>query len=311
MSQLYAVEVPEFNSFVVSCDCLAHKFGNAADQPERVRRYPSDMTDPEWAVVRPLLPVPAWLEGRGGRPEGYCHRQILDAVRYVVDNGVKWRSVPADFPPWDRVYAFFRRWRRQGLDAEFHDRLRGNVRVSEGRAAEPTAGIIDSQSVRAASSVPAATRGYDGGKKVPGRKRHVITDCLGLLLVVAVTAANVGDREAAVPLLEGVRGAHRSLRMVWADGGYTGMLVDWAREKLHLTLEIVKRSDEPRFVVLPRRWVVERTLSWLMRSRRLVRDYETLPATSQSMILWSMTMLMSRRLARRTRTPGTAMSLAA
>ncbi|MDJ0465328.1 IS5 family transposase [Streptomyces sp. H27-C3] len=227
------------------------------------------------------------------------------------DNGTKWRSLPVDFPAWDRVYAFFRRWRRQGLTDEFHDRLRGRLREAEGRSDEPTAAIIDSQSVRAASSVPAATRGYDGGKKVPGRKRHVITDCLGLLLVVAVTAANVGDREAAVGLLERVRAAHRKLRLIWADGGYTGMLAGFARDALRLTLDIVKRSDEPRFVVLPRRWVVERTLSWLMRSRRLVRDYETLPATSESMILWSMTMLMSRRLARRTRTTTSTVSLAA
>ncbi|MEL5955718.1 transposase [Streptomyces sp. CLV115] len=146
---------------------------------------------------------------------------------------------------------------------------------------------------------------------MPGRKRHVITDCLGLLLVVAVTAANVGDREAATPLLERARASHPSLRLIWADGGYTGMLVDWAREKLHLVLKIVKRSDEPRFVVLPRRWVVERTLSWLMRSRRPARDYETLPATSESMISWSMTMLMSRRLARRTHPAPTTVSLAA
>ncbi|MFF8279624.1 transposase [Streptomyces lateritius] len=165
--------------------------------------------------------------------------------------------------------------------------------------------------MRAASSVPVVSRGYDGGKKVAGRKRHVITDCLGLLLLVAVTAADVGDREAAVPLLQRVRAAHRSLRLIWADAGYTGMLTDWAREKLHLVLEIVKRSDEPRFVVLPRRSVVERSLSWLMRSRQLVRDDETLPATSESMILWSMTMLMCRRLARRTHTTTTSMSLAA
>jgi transposase len=300
LSQLYAVEVPEFNSFAVSCDCLAHVYGSAADQPDRARRYPSDMTDAEWAAVRPLLPVPAWMEGRGGRPEGYCHRQMIDAIRYVVDNGVKWRSVPADFPAWDRVYAFFRRWRTSGLVTEFHDRLRGRVRMGEGRLCEPTAGIIDSQSVRAASSVPAATRGYDGGKKVPGRKRHMVTDCLGLLLVVSVTAANTGDREAAVPLLERLRAVHRTIRLVWADGGYTGPLTDWARNALRLTLQIVKRSDEPRFVILPRRWVVERTWAWLMRSRRLARDYETLPATSETMILWSMTMLMSRRLARRT-----------
>jgi transposase len=311
LPQLYALATVSFKSSDVWCDCLAHVYGNAADQPGRKRHYASDMTDAEWAVIRRLMPVPAWLEGWGGRPEGYCHRQMLDAVRYVVDNGIKWRAVPADFPPWDRVYAFFRRWRRQALDVEFHDRLRGRVRISAGRAAAPTAGIIDSQSVRAASSVPAATRGYDGGKKVPGRKRHVITDCLGLLLAVAVTAANVGDREAAAPLLERARASHRSLRLIWADGGYTGMLVDWAGEKLHLVLEIVKRSDESRFVVLPRRWVVERTLSWLMRSRRLARDYETLPATSESMILWSMTMLMSRRLARRTHPATTTVFLAA
>ncbi|MEU8975612.1 transposase [Streptomyces monashensis] len=125
------------------------------------------MTDAEWAAVRPLLPVPAWLQGRGGRPEGYCHRQVLDAIRYLVAGGISWRALPADFPGWGRVYAFFRRWREHGLIAEFHDRLRGKVREHEGREAEPTAGIIDAQSVRAASTVPAASRGYDGGKKVP------------------------------------------------------------------------------------------------------------------------------------------------
>ncbi|WUX65468.1 IS5 family transposase [Streptomyces sp. NBC_01429] len=152
------------------------------------------MTDAEWAAVRLLLPVPAWLNGRGGRPEGYCHRQLLDAIRYLVAGGISWRAMPADFPGWRRVYAFFRRWREHGLITEFHDRLRGKVRERDGRKAEPTAGIIDAQSVRAAATVPAASRGYDGGKKVPGRKRHIVTDTLGLLLVVAVTAANIGDR---------------------------------------------------------------------------------------------------------------------
>ncbi|MFJ2598944.1 transposase [Streptomyces erythrochromogenes] len=156
------------------------------------------MTDAEWAAVRPLLPVPAWLEGRGGQPEGYCHRQMLDAIRYLVAGGISWRSMPVDFPAWARVYAFFRRWRENELIAEFHDRLRENVRKREGREAEPSAGIIDAQSVKAAASVPAASRGYDGGKQVNGRKRHVITDCLGLILVIAVTAANIG-----LPLVAG------------------------------------------------------------------------------------------------------------
>ncbi|MFF3247404.1 IS5 family transposase [Streptomyces sp. NPDC002870] len=257
------------------------------------------MTDAEWTAVRSLLPMPAWLQGRGGQPEGYCHRQMLDAVRYLVAGGISWRAMPADFPAWGRVYAFFRRWREHGLIAEFHDRLRGRVREREGHEAEPSAGIIDAQSVRAAASVPAASRGYDGGKKVAGRKRHIVTDCLGLLLVVAVTAAKIGDRDAAVGLLGRLRRLHRDITLVWADGGYTGGIVDWCRQKLALTLEIVKRTDDMEgFVMLPRRWVVERTFAWLLNSRRLARDYETRPENSEAMIQWSMVTRMSRRLAR-------------
>ncbi|MET9915399.1 IS5 family transposase [Streptomyces sp. NPDC006476] len=225
---------------------------------------------------------------------------MLDAVRYVVDNGVKWANLPADFPPYRRVHAFARRWQVTGLLAELHDRLRDRVREKEGRTADPTAAIVDSQSVRAAGNIPRSTSGWDGGKKVGGRKRHLVVDCLGLVLAVTVSAASVQDRDAAVPLLERLRRQYFSVRLIWADGGYAGSLVGWAREKLRLTLEIVKRSDDVTgFVVLPRRWVVERTLSWLMRSRRLVRDYETLPAMHEAMVLWSMTMLMSGRLAGR------------
>ncbi|MFE6668680.1 transposase [Streptomyces sp. NPDC057697] len=238
------------------------------------------MSDAEWAVVRDAMPVPAWMNGKGGQPESYCHRQMLDAVRYLVAGGITWRAMPGDFPAWDRVYVFARRWGAQGLLAELHDRLRGLVREEAGRDPEPTAAIIDSQSVRAAATVPASSRGYDAGKKVPGRKRHIVVDCRGLLLAVMVTTAK--------------------LMLVWADGGYAGRLVVWAKEKLQLTMQIVKRSDDVSgFVVLPRRWCVERTFAWLFRSRRLVRDYETLPAVHEQMVLWSMTMLMSRRLARR------------
>ncbi|WP_437345079.1 transposase [Streptomyces bacillaris] len=177
--------------------------------------------------------------------------------------------------------------------------MRGRVREREGREAEPRAGIIDAQSVKAAASVPAASRGYDCGKKVGGRKRHIVTDCLGLLLVVAVTAANIGDRDAATALRTRLRRLHRDIILVWADGGYTGGLVDWAREKLALILEIVKRTDDMTgFVVLPRQWVAERTFAWLMHSRRPARHYETLPATSEAMIRWSMVTRMSRRPAR-------------
>ncbi|WP_327425539.1 IS5 family transposase (plasmid) [Streptomyces sp. NBC_01527] len=258
------------------------------------------MTEAEWQVVRTLLPVPAWLDGWGGRPEGYCHRQILDAIRYVVDNGVKWANLPRDFPPFKRVHAFARRWQVQGLLTELHDRLRDRVREKEGRMVDPSAAIVDSQSLRAAANIPKKTSGWDGGKRVSGRKRHLVVDCLGLVLAVAVTPASVQDRDAALPLLERLRTSYFSVRHVWADGGYAGRLVGWTAENLQLTLAIVKRSaDTTGFVALPRRWVVERTLSRLMRSRHLVRDVETLPAMHEAMVLWSMTMLMSGRLAGR------------
>ncbi|WP_435219072.1 IS5 family transposase [Streptomyces sp. bgisy034] len=257
------------------------------------------MTDAEWAAVRPLLPVPGWMLGRGGRPEGYCHRAALDAIRYLVDNGIKWRAMPADFPPWDRVYAFFRRWRDHGLVKEFHDRLRAQVREKTGRDAEPTAAVIDSQSVKADAVVGADSRGFDGGKLVNGRKRHVVVDTLGLLLGVMVTAADTGDRAAGRVLLRQVADAHHRLALVWADGGYTGNLVEYCLARLALVLAIVKRSDDMRgFVVLPKRWIVERLFAHLMRTRRLTRDYERRTTSAEAMIYWSMTLLMTRRLAR-------------
>ncbi|MGR8006936.1 IS5 family transposase [Streptomyces hypolithicus] len=295
---LYAVEGEDLNSSVVSCDCLAHRFGNAADQPGRAPAYGTDLTDAEWQQIRPLLPVPAWLEGRGGRPEGYCHRQMLDAVFYVLDNGIKWRAMPVDFPAWDRVYAFFRRWRETGLVAELHDRLRGKVREAAGREAEPTAAVIDSQSVKADAVVGAGSRGYDGGKKINGRRRHLICDTIGLLLMINVTAGDVTDRQAATDMLPVLRERFPTITRLWADGGYTGTLITWALSVLHLIVTVIKRSDDTSgFVVLPRRWVVERTFGWLLRSRRLARDYERRPDSSEAMVLWSMTMLMTRRLA--------------
>ncbi|MGX1027611.1 IS5 family transposase [Streptomyces sp. SAI-097] len=257
------------------------------------------MTDAEWVVVRPLLPVPGWLRGRGGRPEAYCHRAMLDAIRYLVDNGIKWRAMPADFPPWDRVYAFFRRWRDHGLVREFHDRLRGQVREKLGRDAEPTAAVIDSQSIKADAVAGSDSRGFDGGKLVNGCKRHGVVDTLGLLLAVVVTAADVGDRTAAKVLLEEVADAHHRLALVWADGGYTGSLVEHCLAAFALVLAIVRRSDDMRgFVVLPKRWIVERLFAHLMRSRRLVRDFERRATSAGAMIYWSMTGLMTRRLAR-------------
>jgi transposase len=299
MQQSSVPTAGQSSSVTWECDCLAHRFGNAADNGTRKPRYPTDMTDKEWAAVRPLLPLPGWMRGRGGRPEAYCHRAALDAIRYLVDNGIKWRAMPADFPPWDRIYAFFRRWRDNLLVKEFHDRLRVRVREELGRDAEPTAAVIDSQSVKADAVVGADSRGFDGGKLVNGRKRHVVVDTLGLLLGVMVTAADTGDRIAAQVLLRQVTDVHHRLELVWADGGYTGSLVENCLARLALVLAIVKRSDDMRgFVVLPKRWIVERLFAHLMRSRRLVRDFERRTTSAEAMVYWSMALLMTRRLAR-------------
>ena len=263
----------------------------------RVRRYPSDTTDAQWRVIDPLLPDPAWLAGQGGRRERHCRREIVDAIFYVVDNGIKWRALPADFPPWSTVYNFFASWERAGVTQRVLDGLRDRVRLREGRAAEPSAAIIDSASVKAAETVGAASRGFDAGKKINGRKRHIAVDTLGLLLFVLVTAAGVQDRDGARPLLQRLASSCRRIRLIWADGGYAGRLVAWAKNNLKITLQIVKRTEDlTGFVVLPRRWVVERTLAWIAGHRRCVRDYERLPEHHEAMVRWTMIRITSRRL---------------
>jgi transposase len=229
----------------------------------------------------------------------HCRRQIVDAIFYLVDNGIKWRALPSDLPPWSTVYKFFAGWEADGITQLLVDMLRERVRLVEGRTAAPTAAIIDSQSVKAGENVWRASRGYDAGKKINGRKRHIAVDTLGLLICVLVTPASVQDRDAAKPLLEQLtRRCHR-IRLVWADGGYAGKLVDWARDTLRIAMQIVKRSDDMTgFVVLPRRWVVERSLAWITRHRRTVRDYEALPTHHEAMVRWAMIRITSKRLTR-------------
>jgi transposase len=261
------------------------------------------MADSEWAVLGPEAEqVMAELRaGRGGRAMSHDPRAMLDAIGYVTKYGVEWRALPVDFPPWQAVYAFFQRWSARGLPDRLVGRLRGRLRVAAGRNELPRACSIDSQSVKAADTVGAASRGFDGGKKINGRKRHIAVDTLGLLLAVVVTAASVQDRDGACPLLAVLRERFSTITLVWADGGYAGRLVTWATGVLRLTVTVVKRSDDTRgFVVVPRRWVVERTFGWLMRHRRLVRDYERLPEHHEAMVLWATVMIMTRQLARHT-----------
>jgi transposase len=297
---LYAVPVASTTDIAENgCGCVACRFGHGTRHPVRAPHYTSDTTDAQWAVIAPLLPWPVWLDGAGGRPEEYCRRQIIDGIFYVADNGSKWRNVPADLPPWHTVYEAFCRWWNSGdLDA-VHTDLREQVRRVAGREPDPTAAVIDSQSVRAAETVGADTRGWDAGKKVAGRKRHVVVDVIGMLLVVVVTAADTQDRDGARPALERLRAVFDTIALVWADGAYAGKLVNWAKTALALTIQIVKRSDTAiGFEVIPRRWVAERTLAWICRRRRCVRDYERLPEHHEAMVKVSMIMLMSRRLAR-------------
>jgi transposase len=195
----------------------------------RARRYPSDTADAEWAVCEPLLPAPAWLAGRGGRPAAYCMRDIVDAIRYLTHNGPVWRALPADFPPPGTVYWQAAKWEADGSTARMHDDLRERVRLAAGRKAAPTAAIIDSQSVKGSEMISRARRGYDAGKKINGTKRHIAVDTIGLLLMVVITAASVQDRDAAKPLLQNLRRAFPQITLAWADGGYAGKLVSWAK----------------------------------------------------------------------------------
>lgn len=279
-----------------ACCAFAHLH---PDRVPRTHRYPSDMTDAEWKITEPLLPVPACTTYWGGGRESYCRRQIVDAIRYLVDNGCKWRALPVDFPPWGVVYRYFRRFERAETTVNAVDELRRRIRVAEGRDAEPSAAVIDSQSVQGASTVGRVTRGYDAGKNINGRKRHIAVDTLGLLICVLVFAADVQDRDAGLDLLCLMRATCSKVRLIWADGGYAGKLVGVVRRRVGLAVEIVKRTDDMKgFVVLPRRWVVERTFSWIRHSRRTVRDYERLPEHSEAMVRWSAIITMTRRAAR-------------
>ncbi len=268
------------------------------------RRYPTDLTDRQWAIIEPLLPEyePA---APGGRPPIHSKREIVNGILYLTRTGCAWRMLPKDLPPWRTVYGYFADWRDDGTVDHIHDALRDEVRTTKEkkggkpRKANPTGGIIDSQSVRGADTVGKETRGYDAGKKVNGRKRHIVTDTLGLLLTVMVTTASVQDRDGGVDIVKRTHRAFPSLRHIFADGGYAGKLVAKAKRYWKITVEVVKKpADQVGFSVLPRRWVVERTFAWLMRWRRLVRDYERLPETHEAFVKWAMIGLMLNRLSR-------------
>jgi len=265
---------------------------------DRPRRYPSDTSDAEWEILAPYIPVGGTVAGRGGRSVTYPRRDIVDAIRYLDHNGGVWRALPVDFPPWQTVYHYFRKWDRDGTSNRMHNGLREQVRLAEGRAAEPSAAILDSQTVRAAETVAKSRRGYDGGKKLNGTKRHIAVDTCGLLLAVLVTAASVQDRDGGQSLIWALALCFRRIRMVWVDGAYSGGPVTYGAA-LGLVVQVVaKLAGQVGFKILPRRWVVERTFSWINRCRRTVRDYERRAEHHAAMVQWAMVIIMTRRLAR-------------
>jgi transposase len=256
-------------------------------------KYGSSLTEDQWEYLQPMLPKPA----KRGRPRTDL-RQVLDAIFYVVKGGIQWRYLPADFPPWETVYGVFRRWKGNHLWAALNDALRILVRKTEGKRSQPTAAILDSQSVKSAGH--GGEVGYDAGKRIKGRKRHLLVDTLGLLLGVVVTPASTTERDGGKAVLSLVLGWFTWLRLLWADGGYAGAaFADWVKTlRPKLEVEVVKRSDDVHgFKVLPHRWVVERTFGWLMHHRRLVRDYETTISSAEAWVYIAMIRIQLRRLA--------------
>jgi len=262
-------------------------------------KYPTDLTDEEWNQIKTLVPAPKSGKGKRGRPVELDRRRLVNAVFYVVRAGCAWRLLPSDFGPWQTVYGYYRRWSQDWTWTFIHDTLRDWVRKTEGRNVAPTAAIVDSQSVKTADQ--AGPRGYDAGKKIKGRKRHLAVDSLGLILGLLITTADVQDRAAGKTLIQGLVRWFGRLQIIWADGGYLGQLVPWVKQLRpygKLKLEIVRRCDKAAgFRVLPKRWIVERTFGWFYKSRRLCRDYEVRLDHSEAMIRISMIRIMVRSLA--------------
>ena len=259
----------------------------------KIAVYDSSLTDAQWAFLRPMLPKPK----KRGRPPT-DRRRIVEAILYVSKGGIQWRLLPADFPPWKTVDHVFRQWTRDRTWEALNARLRACVRKVHDKRSRPTAAILDSQSVK--SDGHGGAVGYDGAKQIKGRKRHLLVDTLGLVLGVRVTPASTPEREGAQALLAPLLGWFTWLRLLWVDGGYCGpAFAQWVQgRRPKLKVEVVKRSDAVQgFVVLPRRWVVERTFGWLMRQRRLVRDYETTETSAEAWVYIAMIRIQLRRLA--------------
>jgi len=253
--------------------------------------YASDMTDREWEKIKPHLPLPAST----GMPRTTCLRTVVNAIFYLLQSGCQWDMLPKDFPPWQTVYGYFRDWRRNGTWERIHDALYRDIRTLEGRKESPTLAIIDAQSAKTGPDARGDT-GFDAGKNVKGRKRHIVVDILGMILKAEVHSAGIQDRDGAALALDKITARFPFIEKVVADGAYAGPI---AQGNSPRPVEIVKRSDQAKgFVVLPKRWIVERTFAWLGINRRLSKDFERFSETALAFIYTAMIKLMSRRRAR-------------
>ncbi|MFJ4598166.1 MULTISPECIES: IS5 family transposase [unclassified Kitasatospora] len=249
--------------------------------------YPSDLSDTRWALIEPTLT--AWRKARldrrpTGQPAKVDLRDVFNAILYVNRTGIPWKYLPHDFPNHGTVYAYYAAWRDEGIFAQLNYGLTGLARVKEGRKPEPTASVIDTQSVKTSANVPVTSQGTDAAKKIVGRKRGILTDTIGLILAVVVTAASLSENAVGIQLLDQAKKTCPSISKSWVDTGFKNAMVEHGAG-LGIDVEVVHRkSDIPGFHVAKRRWVVERSLGWIMLRRRLARDYETLPASSEAMI---------------------------
>ncbi|MFG2794919.1 IS5 family transposase [Streptomyces sp. NPDC048419] len=255
------------------------------------RPYRSDVSDARWALIEPVFAVwRARRTGPGTAARVHELREIVNAILYVNRTGIPWEYLPHGFPPYKAVYDYYAKWEADGTTRQVHDLLRDKTRRAHGRNAEPTAAVVDAQSVKTSANVAETSQGIDAGKKIKGRKRHLITDTLGLVLAVVITAANVHDTTGGKLLLDDPAAAHPGVSKVWADGGYQSSIFNHGA-RLGINVEVVQRRRTKGFEPLPKRWVIERTFGWLMQHRRLARDYEVLPQRSRTMIHWAMAVL--------------------